>query len=188
MDPEVVAAMARWPGVPRVRGWLRLGARGQWLLRGEPIGNEALRAFIGRNYQADAQGCWYFQNGPQRVDVELERAPWIVRADPAGWRTQVGTPLPPPRRVLLSDAGWFHFDTSIGPAALDDRDAAELLARLRCGGLPLPDDLLERWLAAGGSGAELPLVDAAAVTLDGVVVERIGESAIEDVLGFRRRP
>ena len=28
---------------------------------------------------ADDTGCWFFQNGPQRVYVELEAAPWVWR-------------------------------------------------------------------------------------------------------------
>jgi hypothetical protein len=31
--------------------------------------------FIQRNYDHDAQGQWFFQNGPQRVYVELEATP-----------------------------------------------------------------------------------------------------------------
>ncbi|MGB3277244.1 MAG: DUF2946 family protein, partial [Castellaniella sp.] len=30
MDDQVLAAMARWPNVPAVHGWLSLTARGQW--------------------------------------------------------------------------------------------------------------------------------------------------------------
>jgi hypothetical protein len=59
MDPLVLAALAKWPDVPAVTGWLSLTARGDWRLRGEPIGNDAIRAFIGRNYASDAQGRWY---------------------------------------------------------------------------------------------------------------------------------
>src|SRR5690606_15898587 len=35
MDPEVLAAIAKWPNVPAVYGWLGLTARGEWRLRGE---------------------------------------------------------------------------------------------------------------------------------------------------------
>ncbi len=40
--------------------------------RGSLIEHAGLRDFIQRNYAADADGAWYFQNGPQRVYVELE--------------------------------------------------------------------------------------------------------------------
>jgi hypothetical protein len=68
MDPSVLQAMARWPDVPAVYGWLALDRRGNWLLKdpaGEGlgrVGNVALRDFIARNYAADDRGRWYFQN------------------------------------------------------------------------------------------------------------------------------
>jgi len=66
MDEQVLRAMARWPNVPAVYGWLRLGRRGQWFLidrnspgfderihgEGSPIGNVQINEFIARNYQA----------------------------------------------------------------------------------------------------------------------------------------
>lgn len=89
MDDIVKQALARWPNVPHCTGWLRLDARGHWRLRdeadqaagapGTPIRHEALAGFINRNYERDAHGQWYFQNGPQRVYVELEYTPFVVR-------------------------------------------------------------------------------------------------------------
>ena len=95
MDDIVLQAMAKWPGVPACLGWLGLDARGRWYLRdetvqaagdfprskGEWLQHEKLLAFIARNYGADAHGQWFFQNGPQRVYVELEGTPWIWRID-----------------------------------------------------------------------------------------------------------
>ena len=93
MDGIVEAALRKWPNVPACRGWLALSARGDWYLRDEAaqaagpfprsmgslIRHVGLRDFIGRNYACDASGWWYFQNGPQRVYVELESAPWVWR-------------------------------------------------------------------------------------------------------------
>ncbi len=93
MDDIVKAALAKWPNVPHCHGWLGLDARGSWFLRdlatqaagdfpaakGSLIEHLRLREFIERNYAADADGRWYFQNGPQRVYVELEAAPWVWR-------------------------------------------------------------------------------------------------------------
>lgn len=97
MDDIVKQAMAKWPNVPACYGWLALDARGQWWLRdaqaqacgafnsgiegakGHVLRHEKLAEFIGRNYLAEGDGCWFFQNGPQRVYVELEAAPWIWR-------------------------------------------------------------------------------------------------------------
>jgi len=97
MDEIVKAALQKWPNVPHVYGWLALDARGEWWLRderaqaagpfpavkGSRIENERLLSFIGRNYERDERGCWYFQNGPQRVYVTLEAAPWVWRLAPA---------------------------------------------------------------------------------------------------------
>ena len=83
MDEIVKQALIKWPNVPHVHGWLGLDARGQWWLRdagvqaqgpfpqskGTLVEHEKLLAFIGRNYEADTQGQWFFQNGPQRVYV-----------------------------------------------------------------------------------------------------------------------
>lgn len=93
MDDLVRAALVKWPNVPDCRGWLALDARGEWFMRddrcqaagpfpqskGSQILHDKLRGFIERNYEADAQGCWFFQNGPQRVYVELEAAPQVWR-------------------------------------------------------------------------------------------------------------
>jgi hypothetical protein len=93
MDDIVKAALKKWPKVPHCYAWLALDARGDWYMRddriqaagpfprvkGSRIVHEALRAFIERNYESDEAGCWFFQNGPQRVYVELEAAPWIWR-------------------------------------------------------------------------------------------------------------
>lgn len=49
------------------------------IAKGNTLRHEKLADFIARNYLAEADGRWYFQNGPQRVYVELESAPWIWR-------------------------------------------------------------------------------------------------------------
>lgn len=96
MDDIVRQAIAKWPNVPHCYGWLGLDARGQWFMRddrtqaagpfpqsrGSLLRHEKLVDFIHRNYDRDAAGCWFFQNGPQRVYVELEAAPLVVRVGP----------------------------------------------------------------------------------------------------------
>lgn len=98
MDDIVKAALGKWPNVPDCYGWLGLDVRGDWYLRdeavqaagpfpqakGSRIEHEKLRQFIGRNYECDAQGRWYFQNGPQRVFVSLEAAPWVLGVEHIG--------------------------------------------------------------------------------------------------------
>lgn len=98
MDPIVQAALKKWPHVPHCYGWLALDARGDWYMRderiqaagpfprvkGSRIQHEKLIEFIARNYEADERGAWFFQNGPQRVYVQLEAAPWVWRLQPDG--------------------------------------------------------------------------------------------------------
>ncbi|MCG3188765.1 MAG: hypothetical protein LKCHEGNO_00921 [Burkholderiaceae bacterium] len=108
MDEIVKAALKKWPTVPHCYDWLALDARGQWFMRderirragafpqvkGSLIRHELLLQFIHRNYECDARGCWYFQNGPQRVYVELEAAPLVWRVqwiDPDTPRVQAHT-------------------------------------------------------------------------------------------------
>ncbi|MFZ5486262.1 MAG: DUF2946 family protein [Pseudomonadota bacterium] len=93
MDDIVKQAMAKWPSVPACYGWLGLDARGRWYLRDEAaqaagpfpqsrgalLTHEKLIEFIHRNYEPDEAGQWFFQNGPQRVFVELECAPLVWR-------------------------------------------------------------------------------------------------------------
>jgi hypothetical protein len=111
MDDIVKAALKKWPNVPACRGWLALDARGDWYMRddrtqaagpfpqskGSCIRHDKLREFIARNYEADADGCWYFQNGPQKVFVELEAAPLVLG-------------------VQRGEGGVFHVETHTGQA------------------------------------------------------------------------
>lgn len=97
MDAIVEAALRKWPDVPHCFGWLALDARGSWFMRderiqaagtfprvkGSRIDHGKLLGFIARNYGCDERGAWFFQNGPQRVYVQLEAAPWVWRLAPA---------------------------------------------------------------------------------------------------------
>ena len=60
MDEMVLRSMAKWPDVPDVYGWLSLDRRGNWLIKGEKIGNAALKDFISRNYTSDSPGPLVF--------------------------------------------------------------------------------------------------------------------------------
>lgn len=93
MDEIVKAALRKWPNVPHCYAWLALSARGDWFMRddrvqaagpfpqikGSRIQHDKLLAFIERNYMVDEAGNWFFQNGPQRVYVDLEAAPFVWR-------------------------------------------------------------------------------------------------------------
>ena len=133
MDEIVEAALRKWPNVPHCHGWLALDARGNWYLRddasraagtfpqvkGGRIDNARLRAFIERNYACDAHGGWYFQNGPQRVYVDLEAAPWVWRLHGAAAGTVPRVVSHTGRTATLhsvwtDDEGRLFLDTDIG--------------------------------------------------------------------------
>lgn len=154
MDDAVARSLARWPNVPAVYGWLSLDRRGNWRIKGERIGNAALREFIGRNYEADAHGRWYFQNGPQRVFVTLAYTPFVAHYEGECLFDQCGGELSP-RQALVDDEGSLLLVGERGIALLDDRDLARWadqagdLARIeradvaaRFGFVPDPSDSL----------------------------------------------
>ncbi|ENO88764.1 DUF2946 family protein [Thauera linaloolentis] len=123
------SSLPHWPTVPACYGWLSLDARGRWRLKGEVIAHPGLIAFLNARYTHDAEGRWLVNNGPQRVYVKLESAPWVLRLQPnggfvthTGRRTAVAGPL------LLDAEGRVFLATGLGPAALDDRDLAMLIA------------------------------------------------------------
>lgn len=167
MDEIVKAAIAKWPNVPHCYGWLALDARGNWRMRderaqalklpGDKISNPALLGFINRNYQCDDAGRWYFQNGPQRVYIELEATPYIARVTPQGLSLQSGEPLTDIRHVYLSNDGTLLFENANGIAQLDDRDMAICLEWIRKDNQPIGDDALLHWLEHAEQASSTPL-------------------------------
>ena len=129
MDESVLKAQAKWPGVPDAFGWLALDRRGRWLLRNpardayEPIGNNALRQFIARNYSCDRRGRWYFQNGPQRVFVRLAYTPFVLRSRGETFVDQCGLAFES-SGAMLDEEGSLLLHGNGRIALLDDRDLA----------------------------------------------------------------
>lgn len=121
MDEIVVRSLAKWPNVPAVYGWLELDRRGNWLIKGERIGNPGLREFIGRNYEADERGRWFFQNGPQRVYVKLAYTPFVVHYEGERLFDQCGRPFAS-MNAFQDDEGSVLVEGEAGIALLDDRD------------------------------------------------------------------
>jgi hypothetical protein len=130
MDEIVLRSMAKWPDVPDVYGWLSLDRRGNWLIKGERIANAALRDFISRNYTSDAQGRWYFQNGPQRVFVKLAYTPLVARLENGALLDHCGRAFGEPQGIWLDDEGSILLSGVLGPAVLDDRDLGEFIEAL----------------------------------------------------------
>lgn len=159
MDDIVRQALAKWPHVPACYGWLGLDARGNWFMRddrvqaqgpfaggatqskGSQLKHEKLIDFIQRNYEPDAQGQWFFQNGPQRVYVELEATPLVWRVnhdfsiqDHTGRVAQV-------QLCLLDEHGrlYLEADTGLGLVhTMDMNQAADAVEQ----GLWVPQDVV----------------------------------------------
>jgi Protein of unknown function (DUF2946) len=134
MDQSVLDAQIRWPDVPAAYGWLSLSARGEWRLHplgdahagglGEGISNVQILSFFGRNYAAEPTGEWFFQNGPQRVYVRLDAAPFVLRLDPTPGTlvSHNGQTIEKVTQWLLDEEGQLYAQTNLGPARIDDRD------------------------------------------------------------------
>jgi hypothetical protein len=143
MDEIVKAALKKWPNVPYSYDWLGLDARGDWYLRdaqtqqagtfpqvkGSRIVHEKLKEFICRNYEADEQGAWFFQNGPQRVYVVLEAAPWVLGIQAQGdggfrIETHTGREAGQVTDTWLDEQGRLFLATDIGLGLVRSLDMA----------------------------------------------------------------
>ena len=142
MDASVIAALAKWPDVPAVFGWLRLDRRGNWLIRGERLHQPALTGFICRNYACDEHGRYFFQNGPQRVYVSLDYTPWICRFGQGDPLVHTGKAVSVDE-LLFDDEGNLLIRWMDQVALIDDRDLPAMLACLRhCDGKPVDDSTI----------------------------------------------
>jgi hypothetical protein len=181
MDDIVKQALAKWPNVPHCHGWLGLDARGNWFLRddrtqavgpfpaekGSMLRHDKLIDFIHRNYAPDDDGQWFFQNGPQRVYVELEAAPWIWRVDedfrlashtgvavagPAAGETgkadktdatdvAEATRATDAATVLLDEAGRLYVATSLGLGLVHTQDVGLAAEAIEQGRWPAPEEV-----------------------------------------------
>lgn len=147
MDDIVKAALAKWPNVPHCFGWLGLDARGDWYMRddrsqaagpfallpgetgvaskGSRLQHGKLIDFIQRNYAADETGQWFFQNGPQRVYVELEAAPLIWRLQPdASLLSHSGLKVTDVKMALLDEFDRLFLETDLGLGLVHTSDMA----------------------------------------------------------------
>jgi hypothetical protein len=140
---------------------LGLDERGHWYLRddaaqargnfqsgvpgakGSLLQHEKLIEFIHRNYAADVSGAWFFQNGPQRVYVELAATPWVWRLSSdfkltaqTGQETQAQT-------CFTDEAGKVYFQTPMGFGLLHTLDVAQAAEGLSLDLWPL--ESVESW-------------------------------------------
>lgn len=161
MDDIVRQALAKWPNVPHCYGWLGLDARGHWFMRddrtqalgsfasgaagakGSRLQHEKLIDFIHRNYTCDDSAQWFFQNGPQRVYVELEATPFVWRVG-ADFSVTAHTGQPArPQRCVVDEHGRVYLDTELGFGLIHTLDvpiAAEAVEQ----GLWVPEEVYTR--------------------------------------------
>ena len=122
-----------WPRQLEVYGWLSLDRRGYWSIKGNKVRNAKLTKFISDNYHVDDNGRFFFQNGPQRVFVSIDLAPYILNvmySNPLDLVTHNGI------RVQTINQAWFDnemnlficWDNLIG--AINDRDNPHLFENL----------------------------------------------------------
>jgi hypothetical protein len=161
MDDIVRQAMAKWPNVPHCYGWLGLDERGNWYMRddrvqaagpfavakGSLLRHEKLIDFIHRNYDHDDRGQWYFQNGPQRVYVELQSTPWIFRVAAAdGVSSHTGVPARV-KTCMVDENGRLYLETDVGFGLVHTQDVVQASEAVEAG----------RWLPQDVRAAELPV-------------------------------
>jgi hypothetical protein len=175
MDEIVKAALKKWPNVPHCYGWLALDARGDWYMRddraqaagpfpqikGSRILHDKLRAFIERNYDHDDRGCWFFQNGPQRVYVELEAAPWIWRLGADRAITSHTGRAARFESTWLDERGRLFLATDIGPGIVHTLDMEAAAEAVEAGAWAPRDTVFETLPARFGYRLS-PAADAAA--------------------------
>jgi hypothetical protein len=195
MDDIVKQAMAKWPNVPHCYGWLALDARGHWRMRderaqalglpGDKINHPALLGFINRNYLSDDRGRWYFQNGPQRVYVDLDVTPYIAHTDPAqGFVLHTGEPMAIVDDVWMTETGQIILQGVGKVAAVDDRDLSQCIAALHLDGQAVGDDELMAWMNDSEGRGQMMLRQPSR----DIPVQRIAGDAVATRFGFMRRP
>jgi Protein of unknown function (DUF2946) len=162
MDDIVKAAIRKWPNVPHCYGWLALDARGDWYLRDEPtqaagpfpqvkgsrVTHDKLKDFIERNYEHDERGAWFFQNGPQRVYVQLEAAPLVLGVHRRGQgasatfevATHMGRRVEAVKAAWLDDQGRLFLDTDAGFGVVRSMDMDAAADAIEAG-LWAPEDM-----------------------------------------------
>jgi hypothetical protein len=208
MDDIVIRAMAKWPNVPAVYGWLKLDRRGQWSIKiappegstapvegteatareFEPAANRKLIEFIGRNYHHDEHGRWYFQNGPQRVYATLDYTPLIYRiagAHPLTFETHTGAPCVSLQAAWMDEAGNLLFVTEHGPGLLLDRDLPRALEALSyADGHALEEERLLALIEEGDDAAGVYFNTGAA----SLPLALIRSEEVPQRLGYAREP
>ena len=188
MDKRVLRAMAKWPNVPAVYGWVTLDRRGRWRLDGGLVRNRTTIEAINRNYGCDQQGRSFYQNGPQRAYVNLEYTPWIYVLDGGGsLHTHTNVPLARLKGVWLDDESNLLLDSDHGIGAVSDVDLDALIERFcDASGQSLEDEVVEDVLEASPGGLDTGIF----LRWEGksLPIERIERGMVAERFGFVAQP
>lgn len=145
-----LSAIAKWPKVPACYDWLSLDRRGDWRLQGERVTHRGLIEFINRQYGCDESGCWFLQNGPQRVFVTLAYTPWVFRREGESFVSHTGAAAGDIKSIYLDEEGSILLETKLGISLLDDRDLAQFLTECHDGNdHPASDEALAAMMETG---------------------------------------
>jgi hypothetical protein len=90
--------------------------------KGSRLQHDKLIAFIQRNYATDQEGKWFFQNGPQRVYVELEVTPWIWRIQLDGSIQAHSGQAARLQRSWVDELGRLFLETDLGFGLVHTQD------------------------------------------------------------------
>ena len=174
------SAIAKWPNVPACYDWLSLDRRGDWRLQGERVTHHGFVALLNRQYGVDDRGCWFVQNGPQRVFVALAYTPWIFRFSAEGLQTHTGLAAGKGTACFLDQEGSALIHTELGIGLLDDRDLPTFLDECRQNQSVTVDE--ENWLKimAGETIAN--------ITWRGLPVQAIAQNNVASRFSFQPNP
>jgi hypothetical protein len=195
MDEIVRLALKKWPNVPDCFGWLALDSRGRWRIGAErqTLTHGPTLAFIGRNYLSDEAGRWLFQNGPQRVYVELEYTPWVWRLGSTGGRWELkdhtGREACVPSEVFIDEDGRLLLACGSVVGVLHDHDSTLLMEGLRGPNGERPEDDLLAGAIEGyvqGLGGHLVLEWPGVATV--LSVSSIERARVAGRFGFDPHP
>ncbi len=117
------------------------------LAKGSRLRHDKLIDFIERDSDAGDRGRWFFQNGPQRVFVELESTPHIARLTPdEKVQTHNGQRFEP-NQALVDEDGMLYLASHTQVARVHTQDMLQALDWIEARG----------WIPKETGAAELPL-------------------------------
>ncbi|MDD3650587.1 DUF2946 family protein [Immundisolibacter sp.] len=178
-------APAVWSAGQPLAGWLRLSARGVWLIRDAAVEHPALRAHLNRHYFRDAAGCYCVQNGAQVVYVRLDYAPYALHVTADGALiAHTDQPAGAARAAYLDEAGALTLLTALGAGRVDEASLAYFADRV-CDAAGRPADAAALAELMAGGAAPALFLD---LPTGCVPIERCLAARLPALCGFVRDP